>query len=216
MKPVIAIDGTAGSGKGALAKAIAADLGFAYLDTGKLYRYVGCYCAQHCDTHPNEDIAHEAINHLMQSDVQKLSEMPELLQEDVGELASLYSAQSSVRDALFDLQRNFAKNSSLPGAVLDGRDIGTVICPEASVKIFVDAKSEIRAQRRTAQLQAAGIPAIYAQVLHTMQQRDQRDTSREQAPLKTADDAVILDTSDDTLQQSLQKVMHHIKACLRA
>ena len=136
-----------------------------------------------------------------------------LREERVGEAASKVAAIESVRAALIDLQRDFAKNpgEAYKGAVLDGRDIGTVICPDAPVKLFVTASDEIRAQRRTKELQSKGLDATYEAVLADMQERDARDASRAHAPLKPAEDAQIVDTSDLSADEALEQALSIIK-----
>lgn len=186
---IIAIDGPAASGKGTLAKRLAAHYGLRHLDTGLLYRAVAHRLMM--AGHPLSDRARasEAAKSL---DVSELTD-PALKGHAAGEASSIVSAHPEVRAALFDLQRAFA--AAPPGAVLDGRDIGTVICPDAQVKIFVTASPEVRAHRRYLELKGNGQPVEEAEVLSDIRRRDERDTQRASAPLKRAADAVLLDTT---------------------
>jgi cytidylate kinase len=186
---IIAIDGPAASGKGTLGKRLAAHYGLRHLDTGLLYRAVAkaMLDAGHS---PDDKIRATAAAHAL--DLARFDE-PTLKSHAIGEAASLVSAIPEVRAALLAWQRNFA--GTPPGAVLDGRDIGTVICPQAEVKIFVTATPEVRARRRVLELQARGEASNEADVLADIRRRDQRDTSRAIAPLKPASDAHLLDTT---------------------
>jgi cytidylate kinase len=186
---IIAIDGPAASGKGTLAKKLAAHYGFRHLDTGLLYRAVALaiLSAGHKPTERDKAIA--AAKTIDPATFDETA----LKRYDVGEAASVVSAVPEVRAALFDLQQNFAK--APPGAVLDGRDIGTVICPNADVKIFVTASPEVRAYRRTMELRGRGENADEKAVLADILARDERDRSRSAAPLVQAADAHLLDTS---------------------
>jgi cytidylate kinase len=186
---IIAIDGPAASGKGTLAKKLAAHYGFRHLDTGLLYRAVALavLSAGHKPTERDKAIA--AAKTIDPATFDETA----LKRYDVGEAASVVSAVPEVRAALFDLQQNFAK--APPGAVLDGRDIGTVICPNADVKIFVTASPEVRANRRTMELRGRGENADEKAVLADILARDERDRSRSAAPLVQAADAHLLDTS---------------------
>ncbi len=186
---IIAIDGPAASGKGTLGKKLAAHYGFRHLDTGLLYRAVAkaLLDAGHSPRHQARAVAAaDALDPAHFDDVA-------LKSQAVGEAASIVSAIPEVRMALLALQRNFAK--AQPGAVLDGRDIGTVICPHADVKIFVTATPQVRAGRRFAELTARGESAAEADVLADILKRDERDMGRATAPLKQADDAHLLDTT---------------------
>ena len=186
---IIAIDGTAASGKGTLAKRLAAHYGLRHLDTGLLYRAVAKALLD-AGAEPADRIRAEAAARAI--DPKRFDEAA-LKRHEVGEAASVVSAIPEVRAALFDFQQEFA--ALPPGAVLDGRDIGTVICPNADVKIFVDAAPEIRARRRTLELRERGEAADEADVLTDILQRDARDRSRAAAPLVQAPDALLLDTS---------------------
>ena len=186
---IIAIDGPAASGKGTLAKKLAAHYGLRHLDTGLLYRAVALavLTAGHKPSDRNRAIA--AAKTIDPATFDEAA----LKRYDVGEAASVVSAIPEVRAALFNLQQEFA--AAPPGAVLDGRDIGTVICPHAEVKIFVTASPQERARRRTQELQAAGQQVIEADVLVDILKRDERDKFRAIAPLVAAPDAHMLDTT---------------------
>jgi cytidylate kinase len=190
---VIAVDGPAASGKGTLAKRIARHFGFPYLDTGLLYRATARRLLD-AGQDPADPRAAETAAHAVQpSDLQR----PDLRDEPVSAAAAVVADHPGVRAALLDFQRNFAVHppGGARGAVLDGRDIGTVVYPQAPIKIYVDAAPEMRARRRVKELQDRGVPAIPAQVLADMKVRDQRDLSRAVAPLKPAADAYVLDTT---------------------
>lgn len=185
---IIAIDGPAASGKGTLARRLAAHFGLPHLDTGLLYRAVGAACLSD-GTLRDGDRAAEAAARLNVSALD-----PDALRTaELGEAASVVAAEPKVRAALLDLQRRFAGQPG--GAVLDGRDIGTVICPDADVKLFVTASAEVRAERRFLELKSRGEDVTYAAVLEDIARRDQRDSSRSSAPLTLAEDATLLDTS---------------------
>ncbi|MBY6242091.1 (d)CMP kinase [Methylosinus sp. Sm6] len=187
---VIAIDGPAASGKGTLARRLAERFRLPHLDTGLLYRATACALLD--DGRPLDDIraAVEAARGLALRDFDEAR----LRSRELGEAASVVAAIPQVRAALIDMQRGFAGRPQ--GAVLDGRDIGTVICPEAPVKIFVTASAEKRAQRRALELASRGEKVDYAAVLADVRRRDERDSGRAEAPLKKAEDAVGLDTTD--------------------
>ena len=186
---IIAIDGPAASGKGTLAKRLAAHFGLRHLDTGLLYRAVAKTLNDAGRYLEDRDSAVAAAKGL---DPARFDEKT-LKGHAIGEAASIVSAIPEVRSALVALQRDFAQTP--PGAVLDGRDIGTVICPSADVKIFVTAAPEERARRRAAELRQAGEPADEAAILADILRRDERDRARAVAPLKPAADAVVLDTT---------------------
>jgi cytidylate kinase len=185
---IIAVDGPTASGKGTIAKALAAHFGLPHLDTGLLYRAVGLQCALNGG---NPDDPADALKACDFPDAMMAN--PELRSEATGGLASRVSIHPEVRAALFDLQRAFAMQSG--GAVLDGRDIGTVIAPEAEVKLFVIASVQARAQRRYAEMLASGRKASLAAITADLEARDLRDATRSAAPLLAAEDAVVLDTS---------------------
>ena len=187
---VVAIDGPAAAGKGTLAERIAAHLGLPYLDTGLLYRAIGKLMAVRGFDLDDAELAAEFARNLDPEDLTG----HDLRGREAGELASRVAVHPPVRAALVDFQRAFAGRP--PGAVLDGRDIGTVICPDADVKIFVTASPEVRARRRTDELLAKGRDVRYETILAETRERDERDSNRATAPLRPASDAVILDTSD--------------------
>lgn len=205
---VIALDGPAAAGKGTLAKRLAAYYGLAYLDTGSLYRAVGLSVLRQGQDPTNPEAATAAAKTLPP----ELLQDPDLRSAAAGDASSKVAAIPGVRAALFDWQRRFAAHpqpledgTPCSGSVLDGRDIGTVICPDAAVKIFVTASPEARADRRLKELQARGEKAIYARVLEDIRARDARDTARADAPMKAAEDAVHLDTSDLDIDQVFAK-----------
>ena len=192
MTIIIAVDGPAAAGKGTLAKKLAAHFGFHYLDTGALYRLVGVGVAQAGGDPKSEADAVAAARAL---DPARSSD-PAIRTAEAGVLASIVSAHPAVRVALLEFQRGFAQKA--PGTVLDGRDIGTVVCPDATVKLFVDASAEVRAHRRWLELAAANPqnPPDESKLLAEIQERDARDRNRPVAPLKPADNALLLDTSN--------------------
>jgi cytidylate kinase len=181
---VIAIDGPSAAGKGTLARRLAAHFGLPHLDTGLLYRAVGLKAEK--TGRPPEEVAAGL-------DPADLAD-PELRTDVAGQAASKVAAIPEVRAKLLDFQKKFALQAA--GAVLDGRDVGTVICPEAPVKLFVTASAEARAERRYRELRAKGVDTIKPRVLAEMAERDRRDSERAAAPLKAAPDAYHLDTSD--------------------
>jgi len=180
---VIAVDGPAASGKGTLAKRLAAHYGLRHLDTGMVYRAVGL------------KVLRQGLDPVAAAGSVTLADLdgPELRGEEVGEAASKAAAIPEVRTALRALQRRFAEVP--PGAVLDGRDIGTVVFPDARAKIFIDASPEVRAERRHRELRERGVASIYSRVLQDMKARDARDRGREVAPLTPAKDAFVIDSS---------------------
>ena len=193
----IAIDGPAAAGKGTVSKAVAARLGFAHLDTGLLYRAVG---ARHL-------LGEAPIDAALALTAEDLDN-PNLRTAEIAQAASKVAVIPEVRAALIDFQRAFARREG--GAVLDGRDIGTVICPDAEAKLYVTASAEVRAERRYKKLAAKDPATDYETVLADVKERDQRDSERATAPLKPADDAVIIDTSslsiDDAISAALAAI----------
>lgn len=186
---IIAIDGPAASGKGTLARRIAAHFGYQVLDTGLIYRAVARDLLASGQSLDDEAAAAWAAKSL---DPTTLDD-PGLRLPGVGEAASIVAKFPTVRTALLEFQRNFAAQN--PGAVLDGRDIGTVVCPDADVKLFIIADVEVRARRRYEELKARGEPVTYERVLDTIKARDARDESRADAPMAIALDAHVLDTT---------------------
>ena len=211
----IAIDGPSGAGKSTLAKSISAKLGYLYVDTGALYRTIGYHVyTKKIDpkneaavtrvlpdiqvemTYGNDGLQHMLLNG---QDVTKEIRFPE-----ISMYASAVSAHPPVRAFLLDMQRDLARKNSV---IMDGRDIGTVVLPDAEVKVFLTATPEARAKRRCLELEQRGTPEPFEKVLEDIQKRDWDDSHRPVAPLKQADDAVLLDTSDLTLEESIQAVL---------
>ncbi|CUH84247.1 (d)CMP kinase [Thalassovita mediterranea] len=195
----IAIDGPAAAGKGTISKAVAAHFGYAHLDTGLLYRAVGAKVLAGAD-------AIEAAQALQAEDL----ENGDLRTAEVAQAASKVAVIPEVRSALVDFQVAFARRDG--GAVLDGRDIGTVICPEAEAKLFVTASAEVRATRRFKELSEKGSDQSYDDVLADVIARDKRDSERATAPLKPAEDAVIVDTSDLSIEAAIAAAVAAIEA----
>ena len=203
---IIAIDGPAASGKGTIGKRLAAHYRLRHLDTGLLYRAVGKTVLD-AGKKPDDRVA--AIAAAQALDLARFEEAS-LKSAEVGEAASYVSAIPEVRAALVDFQRSFA--GTPPGAVLDGRDIGTVICPDADVKIFVTAPAETRAARRAAEYRAGGKTIEDATVLADIRKRDERDSSRSAAPLKQAADAVLLDTTTMGVEEAVKAAIAIVEA----
>ena len=202
MSFTVAIDGPAAAGKGTISRAVARRFGFAHLDTGLLYRATG---RKLLETGFSPEEAARAV-------------VPEDLERDglrtqaVAELASRVATIPEVRAALVAFQRDFARRDG--GAVLDGRDIGTVICPDAEVKLFVTASAECRAERRYRELKEAGQPASLADVLDEVRNRDSRDMGRADAPLRPADDAVMIDTTEMSIDEAVAVAEAAVRAKL--
>jgi cytidylate kinase len=189
MSIVIAVDGTAASGKGTLAKRLAAHFGFHYLDSGSLYRLTALGVLE-AGGDPNREADAAKAAHAI--DPAKSGDL-RIRSAEVGKAASLVSVFPPVRAALLDYQRNFARQP--PGAVIDGRDIGTVVCPDATAKLFVDASPAVRAHRRWLELTGYGSAVDEATILKEIRERDARDTNRPISPQKPARDAALLDTT---------------------
>ena len=206
----VAIDGPAGAGKSTLARRLASDLGYIYVDTGAMYRTIGLY-ALRAGKDPKDN---EAVNTLLPEISLRLATLDgeqhiylgeedvstAIRTEEAGMAASAVGANPAVRAYLLDTQRNMAKTQNV---LMDGRDIGTVVLPDATVKIFLTASPEARATRRWKEYQAKGMPNTYEEVLEDVKQRDYQDTHRAAAPLRQAEDAVLLDTSELNFEQSL-------------
>jgi len=193
---IIAVDGPAASGKGTIARALARHFGLPHMDTGLLYRAAALNLLQ-TDGDPESEFAAARACDFPQIDFAD----PELKSETVGGIASRISAYPLVREALLERQRRFAGQAG--GAVLDGRDIGTVIAPGAEAKLFVTAVPEVRARRRFEELKAAGLDVHFTDVLADIRARDERDTGRDAAPLVQAPGAILLDTSDMNLDEAV-------------
>lgn len=213
----IAIDGPAGAGKSTVARALAKELGYIYVDTGAIYRTVG-YHMSLCGIGPRDvdgvTRLIDDVNLSIQYDDAGVQHMilnnydvtGEIRSPEMSDYASKLSTLKVVRDFLLDVQRNMARKYNV---VMDGRDIGTVVLPQAQVKIFLTASAEVRAQRRFKELQEKGDQKVtFAQVLQDMKLRDERDANRAIAPLKPAEDAVVLDTSQMNLQQVVSAMKH--------
>ena len=203
---IIAIDGPAASGKGTLAKRLAAHYGLRHLDTGVIYRAVA-YALINAGVDPKDEAL--AVKAARELDPETF-ENPALKSQKVGTAASVISAIPRVREALVEFQREFAVKP--PGAVLDGRDIGTVICPDAEVKIFVVADPRIRARRRTLEARSRGEEADEAAVLADILARDERDQNRALAPLKPAKDAYLLDNSNLDIEGGVRAAIDIVEA----
>jgi cytidylate kinase len=207
---IVAVDGPAAAGKGTLARRIAAQFGLAYLDTGLLYRAVGFKLVRVGADPGDPAAAAEAARALRAADL----EDDQLRGDAAAAAASVVAAMPDVRAALLEFQRAFAARppGDAKGAVIDGRDIGTVVCPDADVKFFVTAALEIRAERRLMELRGRGEDAIYARVLADMQARDARDSQRDIAPLVAAEDAYVLDTSALDADAAFARAIDHMNS----
>ena len=210
----VAIDGPAGAGKSTIARRLAGELGFRYVDTGAIYRTVAYFMDLWGVSPKDVDGVNRYIDELtigIEYDEEGLQHMimngmdvtQDIRTQDISQKASLISAHAVVREVLLDMQRDMAKNYDV---VMDGRDIGTVVLPKATVKIFLTASPEVRAERRCKELQKKGQKAQYAQILKEIQQRDYQDTHREIAPLKMCRDSVKVDTSDLNLEESVAAI----------
>jgi cytidylate kinase len=211
---VITVDGPSAAGKGTLARRLAAHFGFEFLDTGALYRGVGLSVLRQ-GLDPADEKAATAAARALKPEI--LTD-PMLRAEETSTAASKVAAIPSVRAAILNWQRDFANDAARNsgGAVLDGRDIGTVVCPDADAKLFITASLEARAERRVKELQARGETAIYARVLQDMQERDTRDQGRSISPTKPAADALIIDTSDLTADQVFERALAFIATKMKA
>jgi cytidylate kinase len=205
---IVAVDGPTASGKGTIAKALSARFGLPHLDTGLLYRAVGrqVFLDGGDPNDGGDALAACSFPDGLLSD-------PELRSEATGGLASRVSVHASVRQALYERQRSFALQPG--GAVLDGRDIGTVIAPDADVKLYVTASVEARALRRWKEMQARGEPHSLATIEADLRSRDERDRTRAEAPLRAADDAIVLDTSELSAEQAIAAAIKAVEDALR-
>lgn len=197
MSFIVAIDGPAAAGKGTVSKAVAAHFGFAHLDTGLLYRVVGRVALEKIGPSLDEDAVIALLTEVREADLER----DDLRTAAVAQAASKVAVIPEVRSALVDFQRKFAARAG--GAVLDGRDIGTVICPDADVKLFVTASAQVRAQRRYQELADRGENADFDTVLKDVKARDARDSERAVAPLVVADDAISIDTSGMSIKDAI-------------
>ena len=221
--PVLTIDGPSGSGKGTISRAVAERLGWHYLDSGALYRAVGLAAAwESLDLSDPEAVAHCAARTEIRFETQGAGEphvivngkdaTRQLRTETAGAAASAIAAHPPVRAALVDLQHRFRRS---PGLVADGRDMGTVIFPDAPYKVFLTASAEERAQRRYKQLKEKGVSVNLAGLLHEIAARDERDAGRAVAPLKPADDAVIVDSTGTPITEVIERVLAVLPEKLR-
>ena len=215
----VAVDGPSGAGKSTLAKAAAAELHIIYVDTGAIYRTIGCYAhRQGVDAADTQAVIAllPRVKIEMRYDDQGLQHMllhgedvtQEIRLPEMSLYASAVSAIPEVRAFLLEMQRDFARRSSV---IMDGRDIGTVVLPDADVKIFLQADVEVRARRREKELLERGTPRPFAQVLAEMKERDYNDTHRAAAPLRPAEDAIVVDTSELDFQQSKEMILKIIR-----
>jgi cytidylate kinase len=211
---VITVDGPSAAGKGTLARRLAAHFAFEFLDTGALYRGVGLSVLRQNLDPADENSATAAAKALKPA----ILGDPALRSEETSAAASKVAAIPAVRAAILNWQRDFARDAARNsgGAVLDGRDIGTVVCPGADAKLFITASLQARAERRLKELQARGETAIYARVLQDMQERDARDQGRSISPTKPATDALIIDTSDLTADQVFDRALAFITSKMKA
>ena len=203
----IAVDGPAASGKGTVARRLAKALGYYHLDTGLLYRAVGWLARARPD---DAGWCGQIAEDLDPTRLHDPAFLAELTSEATGELASRVSVHPQVRSALYDFQRKIA--TLAPGALLDGRDIGTVICPEARRKLYITAALEIRAERRWKQLLSSQTSLRYEEVLLSLQNRDERDLARAAAPLKQAPDALVIDTSHMTVDEVYAQALSYVRS----
>jgi cytidylate kinase len=202
---IIAIDGPAASGKGTIGRRLADQLGLAFLDTGLLYRAAAKIVLEN-KLDPSDPS--QVVNAVKQLRIENLR-ADGLRTQEISNLSSQIARMPEVRDILGALQREFAHHppAMKNGAVLDGRDIGTVICPDADVKLFITASLEVRATRRYRELLAGGHKTTFDAVHRDLGRRDQRDSSRSAAPLRTADDAIVLDTTDLTVDEAYHRAL---------
>ena len=203
MKFIVAIDGTAASGKGTIGKEVSRHYNFSYLDTGLLYRAVAFNLRSVADDLVS--ISNNQISNAIKAINEKILNLKELRDNQISQIASVIATNSYLREKLLDYQRKFANQKG--GVVLDGRDIGTVVCPNANVKIFVNAKENVRAKRRFEQYKEKNFHLSFEQVLQNIRNRDNQDRKREISPMLPAKDAILLDTSKLTIQESLNIVI---------
>jgi cytidylate kinase len=202
---IIAVDGPSAAGKGTLARGLAKALGYHFLDTGSLYRAVGLMMLRHGKALEDAD---SAAHFAAALDLPSIRD-GDLRNENVAHAASRVSVYPQVRANLLQFQRDFARKA--PGAVLDGRDIGTVVCPDADLKFFVTAATDVRARRRFDELKGLGQATTYEAVLDDVMARDERDATRATAPTAMADDAIMIDTSELTADEVLKAVLDVVR-----
>ncbi len=219
---IITIDGPAAAGKGTVSKVLAERYKLAYFDTGMIYRAVGLEMVLSGFDLSNEASALEIANHMTFEKIMALSTHKDFRSDIGGQAASKVSAITSVRQALLKMQQDFALNpvfadgTKANGVIYDGRDTGTVICPNADIKFFITASMEVRAMRRYKEFAAKGIDTTYQKVLDDMISRDKRDQERQSAPMKPAEDAIILDTSDMDADAEIKTVLHIVEQKIKS
>lgn len=218
LAPILALDGPSGSGKGTVGQLCAAELGWHYLDSGAIYRSLAWVALQQ-DVAPDDINAllaladslelrcHVRLNDVAEIEVNGTIVTEQLRTEEIGDLASKIAPLTDIRSSLLQLQR---RSRILPGLVADGRDMGTVVFPDADFKVFLTASAQIRAQRRFDQLNSKGFDVNLARLLESIQARDVRDSSRKVSPLKAADDALVLDTSDLSIDEVVARILDHV------
>lgn len=218
---IITVDGPAAAGKGTLSQKLADKYSLAYFDTGMVYRAVGLMMLKQAKDLSDAVAAEKMAAQLTFATMMDLSKDKDFRSSIGGQAASIVSSYSGVRSQLLDMQRNFAKNPTFAngtpaqGVIYDGRDTGTVICPQADVKFFITASSEVRAKRRYDEFVQKGMDVKFEDVLKDVKARDERDANRQDAPMKSADDAVILDTSDLSIEGVFQKAVAIIEQKLK-
>ena len=214
---IITIDGPAAAGKGTLSAYLSKHYKLAYFDTGMIYRAVGLDMVLQNLNVEDENLAEQIAKALTFEKMMQLSKHPDFRSDIGGSAASKVSALPKVRSALLKMQQDFALNpvfadgTPANGAIYDGRDTGTVVCPNADIKLFITASSEVRAKRRFDEFVAKGMTTTYEKVLADMVARDKRDQERASAPLKPAEDAILIDTSDMTAEEVINKVVEIIE-----
>ena len=210
---IIAVDGPAASGKGTLSKLLAKNFGFAHMDSGKLYRVVALYIIENRINPKNQK---EVLQNIGDINFYNLIGSSKLLSDEVGKIASIIANYKSLRDHLLKIQRDFVyiKNKDQLGVIIDGRDIGTVVLPEANIKFFVTATLETRIERRCKELLSLGYNIIKRHVEQEMRNRDQRDKQRTHSPLLAARDAILLDTTNLEAEASYALAKKHIEVYL--
>lgn len=218
---IITVDGPAAAGKGTLSQKLADKYDLAYFDTGMVYRAVGLMMLKQAKDLSDAVTAEKMAAQLTFATMMDLSKDKDFRSSIGGQAASIVSSYSGVRSQLLDMQRNFAKNPTFAdgttanGVIYDGRDTGTVICPHADVKFFITASSEVRAKRRYDEFMQKGMDVKYEDVLKDVKARDERDANRQDAPMKPAEDAIILDTSDLSIDEVFQKAVAIIEEKLK-